>query len=104
MNLNHLAVYKYKMYEILYVEPFPQSTAITFFRHELQDGQEQKTADHQILLLAEKLGYLPLAIQQCVAYLKGHQMSIERYVHLFDKYIDTTLDIDLPKYGKTVKQ
>ena len=70
---------------------------------EFIENYTNKPADEYFRLLAKKMGYLPLALDQAGAYMYVHNMSYKEYLDLYDKYpleLLSEYDDDLEK--KTV--
>lgn len=71
----------HRLGKVLSIDVFKQDEAETFLINSI--GIEDRKSARE---LAEELGYLPLALEQAVAYVKGNKITYEKYIELFKKY------------------
>jgi hypothetical protein len=80
----------------LEVEPFDRAESIQFLRRR---GQDISGADAD--RLAEKLGDLPLALEQVAAAQSATGMPLAEYLQLFDEHVQELLSVGRPKHYPT---
>ena len=81
------------------VEEMQEDEAVLFLL-KCSRRQELETLDQDAKNLIKKLGYLPLAIEQAGGYIRTRNISIARYIYLYDTNKPDMLKADLPKSHK----
>ena len=80
------------------IDTFSIEVATAFIENELRDTN----IDTELIpTLVEQLSCLPLALQQCTAYIRKNKVSIQRYLHLLEEDFAHLMCKELPRYGNS---
>lgn len=75
------------------IDPFNEDEAVSFI---LERARPDDTISAK--RLAELLGYLPLALEEAVAYIESTGRSVAGYIDLFEKHHDALMSTTAPPY------
>ncbi|MFE5923065.1 SAV_2336 N-terminal domain-related protein [Streptomyces sp. NPDC056468] len=66
--------------EIIELDRWPEDEGLAYLHRRLQIDDEEEAIGYRLLELGERLGWLPLALEQAAAYIRQADISVEEYL------------------------